>query len=121
MRTRLADSVPVVGATDAGRRRRDRDPDQRGLSCVWTTINIDSTLLLIIDLFDPRGTDLATDFLEHFAEEHDLSKLTTSRLQRLSNHYLMIRLEQSSQHHRPKPHQRMVLTFNMGVDRVHNL
>jgi transposase-like protein len=40
---------------------------------VYAAIDLDSKLLLGVDLFDRRGTDPVTEFLEQLAEKHDLS------------------------------------------------
>ncbi len=37
-------------------------------------MDLDSKLLLGVELFDRRGTDPTTEFLEHLTENHDLSK-----------------------------------------------
>jgi len=43
------------------------------LSWVYAAIDLDSKLLRDVDLFERRGTDPATEFLEHLIEKHDLS------------------------------------------------
>ena len=43
------------------------------LSCLYAAIDLDSKLLLGVDLFERRGTDPATEFLRQLTEKHDLS------------------------------------------------
>jgi transposase-like protein len=42
-------------------------------SWLYAAIDLDSKLLLGVDLFERRGTDPATEFLQELAEKHDLS------------------------------------------------
>jgi transposase-like protein len=42
-------------------------------SWVYAAIDLDSKVLLGVDLFERRGTDPATEFLRQLSEKHDLS------------------------------------------------
>ena len=42
-------------------------------SCLYTTINLDTKLILAGELFDRHGTDPAAVFLHRFDEKRDLS------------------------------------------------
>jgi transposase-like protein len=42
-------------------------------SWVYAAIDLDSKVLLGLDLFERRGTDPATEFLRQLSEKHDLS------------------------------------------------
>ena len=72
---RLADSVPDPPSAQPTRVAVDETAVRINgdLSWVYAAIDLDSKLLLGIDLFDRRGTDPATEFLEQLAEKHDLS------------------------------------------------
>jgi transposase-like protein len=72
---RLADSVPDPPTAQPSRVAVDETAVRINgdLSWVYAAIDLDSKLLLGVDLFDRRGTDPATEFLEQLAEKHDLS------------------------------------------------
>jgi transposase-like protein len=72
---RLADSFPDPPSAQPTRVAGDETavPINGGLSWVYAAIDLDSKLLLGVDLFERRGTDPAAEFLGRFAEKHDLS------------------------------------------------
>jgi transposase-like protein len=72
---RLADSVPDPPSAQPTRVAVDETAVRINgeLSWVYAAIDLDSKLLLGVDLFDRRGTDPATEFLGQLAEKHDLS------------------------------------------------
>ncbi|MGQ4557325.1 IS6 family transposase [Halobellus sp. GM3] len=72
---RLADSVPDPPSATPTRVAVDETAVRINgeLSWVYAAIDLDSKLLLGVDLFERRGTDPATEFLRKLAEKHDLS------------------------------------------------
>lgn len=50
------------------------------LSWLCAAIDLDLKLLLGVDLFEQRGTDLATEFLQQLTEKHDPQTLTFSSM-----------------------------------------
>ncbi|MDZ7745860.1 MAG: IS6 family transposase [Halobacteriales archaeon] len=72
---RLADSVSDPPSAQPTRVAVDETAVRINgeLSWVYAAIDLDSKLLLGVELFDRRGTDPATKFLEQLTEKHDLS------------------------------------------------
>jgi len=72
---RLADSVSDPPSAQPTRVAVDETAVRINgeLSWVYAAIDLDSKLLLGVELFDRRGTDPATEFLQQLTKKHDLS------------------------------------------------
>jgi transposase-like protein len=108
---RLADSVPDPPSAQPTRIAVDETAVKINGEWSWlyAAIDLDSKLLLGVDLFERRGTDPATEFLQQLTEKHD-----PSNAEFLVGGYgyltvlFSIGPERSSGLRRPKSHRKVV-------------
>ncbi|EJN56834.1 integrase catalytic subunit [Halogranum salarium B-1] len=77
-------------------------------------------MVLDVALFKRHGTDSAAAFLHVLYEKHDCSETVFSRIARLSDCNLSIRVERSVRLHTDTRLKRSFQTFKMRIDHFHN-
>ena len=89
-------------------------------SWVYAAIDVETKLILDVELFGQHSTGSAAAFLHGLRKKHDLSvaELPVDRFGYPTAPYLS-RVERSSELYRPKPHEKVVSTLEVRVGRIH--